>query len=268
MANSTKATTYKEPGGFQRFVIDVGAMARFGLYFFKEVFVPPYEFREFLNQCYTLGLKSLFIVSTTGFIMGLVLTMQSEPTLKEFGAEAMLPGMVAISIYREIGPIITALICAGRIGSAIGAELGSMKVTEQIDAMEVSGTYPYHFLVVTRILACIVMLPILTFYTNIMGLLGGYVGNNINNSVSLQFYFYTAFQSIEFSDMVPSSIKTLFFGYIIGLVSCYKGFNTENGTEGVGRSANTSVVTSMLLIFVIDLIAVQASALITVFKNL
>lgn len=204
-----------------------------------------------------VGNKSLGLVSITGFIMGLVLTIQSRPTLADFGAESWLPGMVAVSIVREIGPVITALICAGKVGSSIGAELGSMKVTEQIEAMEVSGTNPYEYLLVTRILATTLMIPLLVFFADGMGLLGSFVGVNIKGDVNFFLFFSQAFGSLEFIDVIPATIKTFLFGFVIGFVGCYKGYNAGRGTESVGIAANSSVVVASLLVFVVDMVAVQ-----------
>jgi phospholipid/cholesterol/gamma-HCH transport system permease protein len=198
---------------------------------------------------------------TTGFIIGLVITIQSRPTLVQFGAEAWLPGMISVSLVREIVPVVTALICAGKIGSGIGAELGSMKVTEQIDAMEVSGTNPFKFLVVTRVFATTLMVPMLVVFANAVALYGGYLGVNIRGSVSWNLFWAQVFESLSFGDIVPSIGKTFFFGFAIGLVSCYKGYTTQRGTEGVGRSANAAVVISSLLVFILDLIAVQLTDL-------
>jgi phospholipid/cholesterol/gamma-HCH transport system permease protein len=196
-------------------------------------------------------------VAITAFIMGLVITIQSRPTLVEFGAEAWLPKMVSVSLIREIAPVITALICAGKIGSGIGAELGSMKVTEQIDAMDVSGTNPYKFLVVTRVMATTLMIPLLAVLADTVSLYGAYLGANIHGVVSWSLYWNQVFDTIIFSDLVPSILKTFFFGFAIGIIGCYKGFNSNKGTEGVGQSANSAVVISSLLVFIIDLIAVQ-----------
>jgi phospholipid/cholesterol/gamma-HCH transport system permease protein len=192
--------------------------------------------------------------------MGLVLTIQSRPTLARFGAESWLPGMVAISIIREIGPVITALICAGKVGSGIGAELASMKVTEQIDAMEVSGTNPFKYLVVTRVIATTLMLPLLVILADSIGLFGSYIGVNIMDKVSLQLYVSQAVNHLDFSDVFPAFIKTFVFGFAIGIISCYKGYTSNRGTEGVGLAANSAVVISSLCIFIIDLIAVQLAS--------
>jgi phospholipid/cholesterol/gamma-HCH transport system permease protein len=240
---------------------DVGKVTLFATRFFKEVLKPPYEMKEFIKQCYNIGYKSLPLVTITGFIMGLVLTLQSRPTLAKFGAESWLPSMVALSLIREIAPVITALICAGKVSSGIGAELGSMKVTEQIDAMEVSAINPYKYLVVTRILATTLMIPLLVIYADGIGIIGGYAGINIHGEVSLYRYLAQVLESITFLDIFPATIKTFFFGFFIGVIGCYKGYNAANGTESVGKAANSAVVTASLTIFIIDMLAVQITDL-------
>jgi len=245
------------------FFLEVANISKFTGRFFKQVFIPPYEFAELIKQSYMVGVKSLPLIGITGFIMGLVLTIQSRPTLAQFGAESWLPAMVSVSIIREIGPVITALICAGKVGSGIGAELGSMKVTEQIDAMEVSGLNPFKYLVVTRILATTLMLPVLVVFSDCIGLFGSYLAVNIKGDVSFTLYFAQAIEKLTFVDIIPSIIKTFFFGFAIGLIGCYKGYNSKNGTEGVGSAANAAVVMGSLLIFIIDLIAVQITSLFT-----
>jgi phospholipid/cholesterol/gamma-HCH transport system permease protein len=229
--------------------------------FFRNVFRGGFEWAEFVRQCYEIGYKSFMLVGTTAFIMGLVLALQLRPTLVDFGALSMLPKTLAVSIIREIGPVITAIICAGKIGSGIGAELGSMKVTEQIDAMEVSGANPVQYLVVTRILATTFMVPILTLLGDVLGLIGGFLAINITSSVSALLYFNKCIASLDFTDFVPAFIKTIFFGFIIGFVGCYKGYNSNRGTESVGLAANSAVVTASLWIFVVDAIVVQISSL-------
>ncbi|MEP7108518.1 MAG: ABC transporter permease [Ferruginibacter sp.] len=245
----------------QNIFIDAGNVTLFTARFFKEVLRPPFEIKEFIRQCYAIGYKSLPLVGITGFIMGMVLTLQSRPTLAEFGAESWLPGMVALSLIREIAPVITALICAGKISSGIGAELGSMKVTEQIDAMEVSAINPYKYLVVTRILATTLMVPILVVFADGVGILGGYIGINFHSDVNLFRYLSQVFASLEFLDILPATIKTFFFGFFIGMIGCYKGFTAANGTESVGKAANSAVVAASLTIFIIDMLAVQITDL-------
>lgn len=248
----------KLPEKLETFLMELAELWLFFVRYVKEFFSPRgYDMGEFLRQCYIVGLHTLALVGITGFIMGLVLTLQSRPIMIQFGAEAMLPSMVSISIVREIGPVITALICAGKIGSGMGAELGSMKVTEQIDAMEVSGTNPYKYLVTHRVLATTFMIPLLVVYSDAVSLVGSYVGVNIEGKISPILFFNQAFRALRFADVFPAFIKTFFFGFAIGLIGCYKGFQAEKGTEGVGKSANSAVVVSSLAIFLIDMIAVQ-----------
>jgi phospholipid/cholesterol/gamma-HCH transport system permease protein len=228
----------------------------------KETFSRNFEFKEFLHQCFQIGYKSLPLISVTGVIMGLVLTIQARPALLSFGAVSMLPGMVAVSLIREMGPVITALICAGKIGSGMGAELGSMKVSEQIDAMEVSSTNPMKFLIVTRVLAATLMIPLLVLYADALGILGCWAGANIKGNVTFILFFSQAFSQIEFIDFLPALVKTFFFGAVIGFVGCYKGYTAGRGTESVGIAANSAVVLSSLLVIIIDLIAVQITDMI------
>jgi phospholipid/cholesterol/gamma-HCH transport system permease protein len=239
------------------FLTDLADVFLFIARTFKETFSRDFEFKEFLRQCFQIGNKSLPLISVTGIIMGLVLTIQSRPALANFGAVSMLPGMVAISLIREMGPVITALICAGKIGSGMGAELGSMRVTEQIDAMEVSSTNPMRFLVVTRVLAATLMIPLLVLYADGLGLMGGWAGANIKGDVTFVLFLSQAFGHIKFMDFIPALIKSFFFGAVIGLVGCYKGYTAGRGTESVGIAANSAVVLSSLLVIIVDLVAVQ-----------
>jgi conserved hypothetical integral membrane protein len=241
------------------FFIEIGDISFFALRFFKEVLTSPFEFKELLRQCYHMGNRSLLLVGVTGFILGLVFTLQSRPTLMEFGAESWMPSMVSISIVREIGPVIIALICAGRIGSGIGAELGSMRVTEQIDAMEVSGTNPFKYLVVTRIVATTLMLPLLIVFGDAVALFGSAIVENLKGAVSYQLYFNQVFDALKFSDILPATVKSFFFGFAIGLIGCYKGYHCKKGTVGVGEASNSAVVYTSMLLFVIDFIAVFVS---------
>ena len=243
------------------FFEEISDLTKFTARFFKEVFKMPSEFKEFIKQSYLIGYKSFALVAITGFIMGLVLTIQSRPTLAKFGAEAWLPAMVAVSIIREIGPVITALIFAGKVGSGIGAELASMKVTEQIDAMEVSGINPFKYIVVTRIASATLMLPVLVIAADAISLYGAYVGVNLKGDVSFSLFCLKVFEKLTFSDVFPAVIKTFFFGFVIALISCYKGYNANKGTAGVGQAANSAVVLASLAIFIIDMIAVQITSL-------
>jgi len=244
------------------FFVDIANVCMFIMVFIKQSFTPNHEFKEFFKQCFQIGYKSLPLISVTGTIMGLVLTIQSRPVLARFGAESLLPGMVAVSLIREMGPVITGLICAGKIASSMGAELGSMKVTEQIEAMEVSSTNPMKFLVVTRVWAAVLMVPILILYADGLGILGSWVGANLKGDVSFTLFFSQAFSHIGFIDLIPAFIKSFFFGAVIGMVGCYKGYNAGRGTESVGIAANSAVVISSLLVLIVDVIAVQITDMI------
>lgn len=239
------------------FLTEAGSMTSFLFKFLLQSFKPRYETKEFVKQCYIIGVQSLPLIGLTGFIMGLVLTMQLRPTMVHYGVESQIPTIVSISIIREIGPVITALIFAGKIGSSIGAELGSMRVTEQIDAMEVSGTNPFKYLVITRTMATTLMLPLLVVISDAISLYGAYLGVNIKGHTSMRLYWMQVFDAITFNDVAPAFFKTFFFGCTVGIVGCYEGYFSRKGTEGVGRSANASVVIASILIFIIDLLAVQ-----------
>ena len=242
-----------------QFFLDIYATFKFVLRFFKEAFRPPFEFQEIIRQCYYVGFKSLSLITLTGFITGLVFTKQSRPSLAEFGATSWLPSLVSIAIIKALAPLVTSLIAAGRVGSNIGAELGSMKVTEQIDAMEVSAINPFKFLVVTRIIATTLMIPMLMMYTAFVGLLGSYLDVHMNEQTSFASFFEKAFDKITFPDIFSSLVKAITYGFTIGVVGCYKGYNASQGTEGVGRAANSSVVLSMFLIFIEEVLIVQVA---------
>ena len=252
LSNKNKLTEFlRNSGDVGLFIVNV----------IRNTFSRGFEFNEFIKQCYQIGNKSLPLISITGIVIGLVLTIQSRPVLVNFGAVNMLPGMVAISIIREMGPVITALICAGKVGSGIGAELGSMRVTEQIDAMEVSSTNPVRFLIVPRVLATTLMIPLLALYADALGILGSWIASNIKGDVSFILFISQAFGDVDFIDFLPAVIKSFFFGAVIGLVGCYKGFNAGRGTESVGIAANSSVVIGSLFVILVDLVAVQITDL-------
>ncbi|MBC7922396.1 MAG: ABC transporter permease [Ferruginibacter sp.] len=237
--------------------LDLHRVYAFVARFFREAFLPPYEWQEIIRQFYEVGVRSLPLISLTGFIMGIVFTNQSRPSLSEFGATSWLPALISVAIVRALAPLVTAIIAAGRVGSNIGAELGSMKVTEQIDAMEVSATNPFKFLVVTRVLATTLMVPTLMMYTVLVALLGGYINVHQYEATSFVTYFDQVFGAITFLDIYSSILKSFVFGFTIGMVGCYKGYHSSKGTEGVGRAANASVVSSMFLIFIEELLILQ-----------
>ena len=218
---------------------------------------PPYEWRELLRQCDQIGSLSLPLVALAGAATGVVLSMETRDSLIRFGAKGMLPAVIVFSILKESGPIITGLVVSGRVGAGIGAELGSMKVTEQIDAMEASGVDPFRFLVATRVLACILMLPLLTLASDFFGVVMGWISNSLQEPISLQLFFHNGFKNVDFSDFLPSTMKTAVFGLIIGLVSCFEGMRTQGGTEGVGRSTTRAVVLASLFVILADVLLVR-----------
>jgi len=225
--------------------------------FFREVFTRPFHLREVINQCFEIGLKSLALISLTGFIVGIVFTKQSRPSLEDFGATSWLPSLIGIAIIKALGPLVTALICAGKVGSSIGAELGSMKVTEQIDAMEVSAINPFKYLVVTRVVATTITIPVLALYCSFVALYGSYLNVHSEETSSMISFYQNAFKTISFLDVTISVVKTVVYGFTIGIVGCYKGFYATQGTRGVGKAANQAVVLAMFLIFIEEIIIVQ-----------
>ncbi len=225
--------------------------------FFKETFKPPFEGREILNQFYSIGFKSVLLITFTSFLAGIVFTKQSQPSLASFGAESWLPSLVSQAIVRSLGPLITGLICAGKLASNIGAELGSMQVTEQIDAMEVSGTRPFSYLVVTRIVATTAMLPILVIYSDTVALMGSLIMVHSFNNTGFLLFVNEVSSVITYLDIFSSLTKSALFGFAIGTIGCYSGYHADNGTTGVGKAANIAVVVSMVFIFIIDLIMLQ-----------
>jgi phospholipid/cholesterol/gamma-HCH transport system permease protein len=249
-----KNAVWSKFSGYPEDVADVFIFLKMIL---SHTFSTDFEFKEFFYQCYLFGYKTLPLIAITGTIMGLVLTIQSRPVLAEFGAISMLPAMVAVSLIREMGPVITALVCAGKIGSGIGAEISAMKVTEQIDAMELSSTDPVRYLLVTRVLATTVMLPLLVLYADILGIFGSWAGSNIKGDTSMILFFSQAFSHVEFLDFLPALVKTFLFGAVIGLVGCYNGYHSSKGTSGVGEAAHSSVVQASILIIMVDMISVQ-----------
>ena len=235
----------------------VGGAVLFGLRALAEAFRPPYEPAEIARHVFDIGWRSAPLVATSGLAIGVVLSMHTRASLERFGAEAMIPAGLGIALIRETGPLVTALLVAGRVGAGIGAELGAMKVTEQIDALEAVAVDSFKFLAVTRILACILALPLLTTLTDFFGVLGGFLAETAISGMSWGLYFERAFSLVEFSDFIPATLKTMVFGLIIGTVGCYLGFTTTQGTEGVGRTATRSVVISSMLIIIANVVLVR-----------
>jgi len=231
--------------------------AAFALRFFTEIARPPWHLREIIHQCYAVGYRSLPLITLTGFVTGMVFTKQSRPSLAEFGATSWLPSLITIAMVRSLAPLVTALICAGRVGSSIGAELGSMKVTEQVEAMEVSAINPFKYLVVTRTLATTTMLPVLMLYSGFVGLLGSFINVHAHEATSLSTFLHNGWATITYLDLYSSVAKSFVFGFTVGIIACFEGFHATKGTVGVGKAANTAVVLSMFVVFIEEIVIVQ-----------
>ena len=240
-----------------RFLADAGDWAMFAGRSIKEAFLPPYEIPEIARQIFELGCRSLPLITASGFAVGLVLSMHTRASLARFGAEALIPAGLGIALVRETGPLTAGLLLSGRIGAGIGAELGAMKVTEQIDALESLAVDSFRYLVVTRVVACVIVFPILTTVMNFMGMFGGYVAETALTGVPLRMYFNQAFSLIQFSDLMPATLKTCVFGFIIANVASYLGMNTSRGTEGVGQASTRSVVYSSILLILANVVLVR-----------
>ncbi|PWU05470.1 MAG: ABC transporter permease [Terriglobia bacterium] len=234
-----------------------GDFAKFVTRVARAALTPPYEWRELLRQLDAIGAKSAPLVALAGAATGVVLSLQTRDSLARFGAKSMLPAIIVFSMIRETGPIITGLVVSGRVSAGIGAELGSMKVTEQIDAMEASAVDPYKFLAATRVVACILVLPLLTLIADFCGILMGWIANTLAQPVSPRFFLDNGFKDVVFSDFLPPTFKTAVFGFIIGGVACFQGMRTSGGTEGVGRSTTSAVVLSSLFVILADVLLVR-----------
>ena len=223
----------------------------------RSAYRPPYEGREFIRQLDELGSKSMPLVALAGAATGVVLSLETRDSLLRFGAKSLLPAVIVISLVKESAPIITALVVSGRVGAGIGAELSAMKVTEQIDAIEASAVDPYKFLVATRVLACVLMLPLLTLVADFCGILMGWVTNTLMEPTPLGLFIESGFKHLTFNDLLPPTLKTAVFGLIIGVVASFQGMRAQGGTQGVERSATSAVVLSSLFIIVADVVLVR-----------
>ena len=235
----------------------IGEVATFGARALRDAWRPPFELDELARQVFEIGWRSLPLILASGFAVGVVLSLHTRASLERFGAEAMIPAGLAIALVRETGPLTAGLLFSGRVGAGIGAELGAMKVTEQIDALEATAVDSFKFLAVTRILACMIALPLLTTVMDFSGIFGGFVAETAVTGMSFRLYFDRAFSLLEFSDFIPATMKTIVFGFIIGTVASYLGFTTERGTEGVGRTSTRSVVLGSIFIIVINVLLVK-----------
>jgi phospholipid/cholesterol/gamma-HCH transport system permease protein len=235
----------------------VGEYAIFAANAARLAVLPPYEFRETIRQLYELGLRSVPLIAASGVAVGVVLSMHTRASLERFGAEAMIPAGLAMVLVKETGPLTAGLLLSGRLGAGIGAELGAMRVTEQIDALEASAVDAFRYLVVTRVVACVIALPLLTTVMNFAGMFGGYFAEAAATGMPLRLYFDRAFSVIDMTDYVPSTVKTMVFGFIIASVSSFLGYTTRSGTEGVGRASTRSVVFSSILIIGVNVLLVR-----------
>jgi phospholipid/cholesterol/gamma-HCH transport system permease protein len=239
------------------FFLNITGFTKFNIEFFKQLFSLPIEIEQIKKHMNELGVKTFSIVSIMGVILGFVLALQSYPVLQRFGATDFLPATVSLTIIRELAPILTALIFAGRVSSGIGAEISSMRVTEQIDAMEVSAINPFKYLVVSRVVATTLILPLLSMYVIVISLLGAFIAVILSDNMSFIYFKNAVVAAIAFGDLIPALVKTVFFGYIVGMVGSYKGYTADGGTEGVGRASTTAVVMASLLILIVDMVMVK-----------
>jgi phospholipid/cholesterol/gamma-HCH transport system permease protein len=239
------------------FLTTAGEVSAFAFKAAREAFTPPFELRETIRQIYELGVRSAPLIAVSGLAVGVVLSMHTRASLERFGAEAMIPAGLAIALVRETGPLTAGLLLSGRIGAGIGAELGAMRVTEQIDALEASAVDAFRYLVVTRVAACVIAVPILTTIMNFSGMFGGFLAETTATGMSIGLYFNRAFSIVNMTDYIPATLKTMVFGFIIATMSSYLGFTTQSGTEGVGRASTRSVVLSSILIIVSNVVLVR-----------
>jgi len=236
----------------------IGDVVRFGCRGLVRAFYPPFEILEIGRQVFEVGYRSVPLIAAAGFAVGAVMSMHTRASLQRFGAESLIPMGLGMAMIKETGPLVTALLFSGRVGAGIGAELGAMRVTEQIDALESLAVDSFKHLVVTRILACMIALPLLTTMMNFTGIIGGFVAETVISDMSFNLYFDRALSAIDFDDYIPATGKTVLFGFIIGTVSSYLGYRTQGGTAGVGQASTRSVVFSSILVILSNVIVVKA----------
>ena len=241
----------------RRYIDFVGQVTMFGFAAIRDVVRPPFEMNYLLKQLYDIGVGSIALILTSGFALGVVMALHTRGTLVQFGAEAEIPTFQSMAFFNEIGPLVAGLLLAGRVGAGIGAELANMRATEQIDAIETLSIDSFKFLVVTRIVACTIMLPILTVFMDTAGILGGFLSEHISSHVSGQLYLTRAFSGVALANLVPPTLKTAVFGFLVGTVSCFFGYTTNQGSDGVRRASTNSVVVSSLVVILADVILVK-----------
>ncbi|MCW5982884.1 MAG: ABC transporter permease [Bryobacteraceae bacterium] len=234
-----------------------GDMVVFGLRALVSAVRPPFELVETLRQIQLLGWRSLSLIATSGLAVGVVMSMHTRSSLERFGAESMIPTVLGIAMIRETGPLVTGLLSSGRLGAGIGAELGGMRVTEQIDALESLAVDSFKYLVVTRVVACMVALPLLTIFFNVSAIVGGWAAETTVSGMTFGYYYRNAFSNIGFSDLIPSTLKTVVFGFLISSISGYLGYNASGGAQGVGQASTRSVVLSAISLIVANVVMVK-----------
>jgi phospholipid/cholesterol/gamma-HCH transport system permease protein len=242
---------------FGRTIEFVGRVGGFGGRVLVDAVQPPFEFAQVSRQLVEIGNKSIALIVVSGFALGAVMTLHTRNTLVTFGAGAIIPAVQALSFFVEIGPLVAGLLLSGRVGSGIGAVLANMRASEQIDAIESLSIDSFKFLVVPRVLACVIALPLLTLFMDFAGLLGGFLSEALTSHIPLQLYLSRAFENLEWSNFIAPTLKTAVFGFIIGSISSYFGFTTDKGAKGVGEAATNSVVISSLLIIVADVLLIK-----------
>jgi phospholipid/cholesterol/gamma-HCH transport system permease protein len=240
-----------------KFISFIGSVSLFGLRVIVDFFRPPFEAAQIVRQIAEMGAKSLPLIVASGFALGTVMTLHTRSTLVMFGAAAMIPTVQALAFFVEIGPLVAGLLLAGRVGSGIGAVLANMRATEQIDGIESLSIDAFKFLVVPRVVACVFVLPLLTLFMDFAGLMGGFLSEVASSHISFHLYINRAFTDLEWSNFLAPTLKTAAFGFIIGTVSSYFGYTTNEGAAGVGRAATNSVVVSSLLIILADVVLVK-----------
>lgn len=235
-----------------KFLHFTGGLANLAFQTFWMMFIPPFRRLRVFDQAKKAGFDSLPIVSLVSLFIGFIFALQTAYFMQRIGSEIYIASLVALSLVRELGPVITALVVAGRVGASITAELGTMQVTEQIDALQTFASNPVKYLVVPRFLALTFVLPILTLYADAIGIFGSYLICVYKLGISSSMYMHVTYDALLYKDLFTGLFKTFFFGMIIALVSCYEGFNVEGGAEGVGQATTRSVVKSFILIIIAD----------------
>jgi len=235
----------------------VGASALFAVRVIRAMFQPPFEIHYLWEELADQGWRSLPLILASGTALGLVMTLHTRNELIRFGASAWIPAVQCLSFFIEIGPLVAALLIAGRVGAGMGASLAEMRATEQIDAIEALSIDSFKLLVIPRVVACLLALPLLTTFMDFCGVLSGFISEHLLSDISLRLYVARAFSGMEWSNFIPPTLKTAVFGFIIGTVSCFFGYTTNEGAEGVRRAATNSVVVSSLMIIAADVVLVR-----------